>query len=89
MHDAMQGMLGGGTEGFLFKWTQSDESSKWNFFVKEKDGIISELLLVVGGEDNALISILGDIDLKEAHRIAKEIHGDHMGHFSKLKDVEF
>lgn len=39
MHDIMQGMLGGGTEGFLFKWTQSDESSKWNFFVKEKDGM--------------------------------------------------
>jgi hypothetical protein len=59
------------------------------FLVKENDGIISELLLVVGGEDNALISILGDIDLKEAHRIAKEMHGDHMSHFSKLKDVEF
>ena len=59
------------------------------FLVKEKDGIISELLLVVGGEDNALISILGDIDIKQAHRIAKEVQGEHMVHFKKLKDVEF
>jgi hypothetical protein len=58
------------------------------FLVKEKDGIISELLLVVGGEDNALISIVGEIDLKEAHKIAKEFHGDHMGHFEKLKDAK-
>jgi len=58
------------------------------FLVKEKDGIISELLLVVGGEDNALISIVGEIDLKQAHKIAKSLHGEHMEHFEKLKDVK-
>lgn len=58
------------------------------FLIKETGGVISELLLVVGGEDNALISIVGEIDLKQAHKIAKSLHGEHMEHFEKLKDVK-
>ena len=58
------------------------------FLVKEKNGIISELLLVVGGEDNALISIVGEIDLNQAYKISKSMHGDHFDHFEKLKDVK-
>ena len=58
------------------------------FLVKEKNGIISELLLLVGGEDNALISIVGDIDINQIHKLSKTMHGDHMDHLKKLKDKE-
>ncbi len=65
---------------------ENDQDVK--FLVKEKNGIISELLLVVGGEENALISIVGEINLKQAYKISKSIHGDHFEHFEKLKDVK-
>lgn len=32
-------MLGGGQEAFLFKWSESQESPKWAFFLAEKGGI--------------------------------------------------
>ncbi len=42
---------------------EKDQNIK--FLVNEKDGIINELLMVVGGsDDNVLISIRGQIDLK-------------------------
>jgi hypothetical protein len=58
------------------------------FLVKEADGIITELLVVVGGEDNALISIVGEIDLKHVHELSKSIHSEHMDHLKDLKDVK-
>ena len=86
-YEEVMGLLDGSDYEELLVVKEKDQDVK--FLVKEKDGIISELLLVVGGEDNALISILGEIDLKEAHKIAKGIHGEHMEHFAKLKDIEF
>ncbi|UCG27139.1 MAG: DUF4252 domain-containing protein [Bacteroidales bacterium] len=58
------------------------------FLIKEKDGIISELLLLVGGEDNALISIQGDIDINQVYKLSHTIRGSHMDHLQKLKDKE-
>ena len=59
------------------------------FLVKEKNGIISELLLLVGGEDNALISIVGDIDINQIHKLSKTMQGDRMDHLKKLQDKDF
>lgn len=43
------------------------------FMIKEKNGQVAELLMVVGGskEDNAIISITGDIDLAKMGSMAR------------------
>jgi hypothetical protein len=57
------------------------------FLSKEKNGIIVELLLVVGGkDDNALISITGNIDLKHISRLASSMKGTGMEHLEKLEE---
>jgi hypothetical protein len=56
------------------------------FYVKEnKEKRISHLLMVVGGDDNALISITGNLDMNE---IAKIGQGVHIGGLEHLNDIE-
>lgn len=58
-----------------------------NFLSKEKNGIIVELLLVVGGKDeNVLISITGSIDLKHISKLASSMKGTGMEHLNKLEE---
>lgn len=60
-----------------------------NFLSKEKNGIIVELLLVVGGKDeNVLISITGSIDLKHISKLASSMKGTGMEHLNKLEEEE-
>ncbi|MCK4465555.1 MAG: DUF4252 domain-containing protein [Bacteroidales bacterium] len=69
--------------------TVKDSDQDVRFLVKEKDGIIKELLLVVGGrDDNALISITGDIDLRHISKISKSMHGCGLEHLEKLEEDE-
>ena len=59
------------------------------FLSKEKNGIITELLLIVGGTDsNALISITGNIDLKHISKLASSMKGTGMEHLEKLEEEE-
>lgn len=59
------------------------------FLSKEKNGVIVELLLVVGGkDDNALISISGNIDLKHISKLASSMEGTGMKHLDKLEEEE-
>lgn len=46
------------------------------FMINEKNGQVAELLMVVGGskEDNAIISITGDIDLAKMGTMAKSMN---------------
>ena len=56
------------------------------FLVKEKDDIIVELLLVIGGEgNNALISIRGIIDLKSISKLSKSMN---IEGFEKLEKID-
>ncbi|MDW7692655.1 DUF4252 domain-containing protein [Flammeovirgaceae bacterium SG7u.111] len=42
------------------------------FMINEKDGVISELLMLVGGEKNFFIlSLFGEIDLKEISKLSR------------------
>ncbi len=56
------------------------------FMVKEDDGIIKELLMVIGGtkEENAIISIKGDIDLAKMGSLAKTMNIKGMENLEKL-----
>jgi len=63
-----------------------DKDNDMKFLIKEKDGIINELLMVVGGDNQFLIlSLVGDIDLKQISRLSKsmDIEG-----FEKLKNLD-
>ena len=56
------------------------------FLVKEKEDVIVELLLVIGGkENNALISIRGIIDLKSISRLSKSMNIEGL---EKLEEID-
>lgn len=55
------------------------------FLVNEKDGKITELLLIAGGKsDNALISIQGDIDLKNISKLSKSMNISGLEHLEEI-----
>lgn len=59
------------------------------FLSKEKNGVVVELLLVVGGKnDNALINIAGNIDLKHISKLASSMEGTGFEHLEKLEEEE-
>jgi hypothetical protein len=71
----------------LMKIKQSDEDVV--FYAKYDNNVISELLLIAGGnDDNAVISIKGKINLKDMAQLSKSIHIDGFEHMDKLKDVK-
>jgi len=58
------------------------------FMISEKNGKVAELLMVVGGskDDNAIISITGDIDLAKMGSMAKTMNISGMEQLEKLGD---
>lgn len=55
------------------------------FLVNDKDGKISELLLIVGGKDeNVLISIQGNIDLKNISKLSKSMNISGLEHLEEI-----
>ncbi|HJX71943.1 MAG TPA: DUF4252 domain-containing protein [Bacteroidales bacterium] len=62
---------------------ESDENV--NILAKESEGIITEFLLIVSGDENVLISIKGDIVLNELGDLAESID---MEGFEMLKMLE-
>lgn len=57
------------------------------FYILKEGKIISELLMIVGGdEDNALISIQGDIDLKTISKLSKSMNIDGMENLEEIDE---
>jgi hypothetical protein len=57
------------------------------FFAKEEKGKVAELLLVVGGKDeNAIISIQGDIDMKNISKLARSMNIEGMENLEKMEN---
>ncbi|HAN19852.1 MAG: hypothetical protein A2X13_12790 [Bacteroidetes bacterium GWC2_33_15] len=55
------------------------------FLVNEKNGKIIELLLIAGGaNENALISIQGNIDLKNISKLSKSMKIDGLEHLEEI-----
>jgi len=66
--------------------TVTEPGQKVKFLVKEENGKIAELLMVVGGGgDNVLIDIRGNIDLKQISQLSKAIKIDGLDELEKLK----
>ncbi|MBC8485875.1 MAG: DUF4252 domain-containing protein [Bacteroidetes bacterium] len=59
------------------------------FFIRKEGKIIKELLMIVGGnEDNALISIQGDIDLKTISKLSKTMNIEGMENLEEIEEEE-
>ena len=64
-----------------------DGDEKMKFLIKEKGNIISELLMISGGHDEFfIVSIVGDIDLKQISKISSKMDIDGLKNIGKLRD---
>ena len=55
------------------------------FLINEKDGKIIELLLIAGGiDENVLISIKGNIDLKNISKLSKSMQIQGLEHLEEI-----
>ncbi len=64
-----------------------DAEENMKFSIKEKNGIISELIMVVGGNEKfVLLSLYGEIDLKNISKIASAMRVDGLEQLKKLDD---
>ena len=64
-----------------------DADENMQFSIIEKDGIISELLMVVGGKKSfVMLSLYGEIDLKNISKIAQEMRVEGLENLGKMHD---
>jgi len=64
-----------------------DKDKDMKFYTKESGGKISDLVMIMGGnEEFMVLSIFGDIDLKEMSRIGKSVNIDGLKNLDKIKD---
>lgn len=67
--------------------TVKDAEEDMKFSIKEKNGVIEELIMVVGGNKNfVLLSLYGEIDLKAISKVAKKMDVGGFGNLSRLTD---
>lgn len=67
--------------------TARDNAENVRFMVKSSGDIVQELLMIVGGEKNfALLSFLGNIDLKKIGKLAKALDIDNLEYLNKLEE---
>ncbi len=53
--------------------------------VKQRADVIQDFLMIVGGKDNALISIQGNMDLKELRKLSSTMPGSGLHHLEKIQ----
>ena len=64
-----------------------DKDKDMRFFISEKGGKINELVMIAGGSnDFMLLSIFGEIDLKQISKIGKKMDVDGLKDLERLKD---
>ncbi len=77
------------TSDFEVLMTIRDKDKDMQFFTKESRGKISELVMVVAGnEEFVLMTLFGEIDLKEMSRIGKTVNIDGLNNLEKIKDKD-
>lgn len=71
--------------GFEELMTVLDAEENFHFAIKEKGGIISELILVSGGKKGfAVMSLYGEIDLKNISKIARSMRVQGLDQLEKI-----
>lgn len=64
-----------------------DAQENMKFMIKEKDGLINELVMVVGGNKSFVImSLYGEIDLKKISKLSKSMNIKGMEHLKQLDE---
>lgn len=64
-----------------------DKDKDMKFFIKESGGKISELVMVAGGnEEFMLLTLFGEIDLKQVSKISKKMNIDGLENLDNIKD---
>lgn len=67
--------------------TVRDKDKDMKFFIKEAGGKISELVMVMGGnEEFMVLSLFGEIDLKQVSKIGHKMNVDGLENLEKIKD---
>lgn len=62
-----------------------DSDNEFKFLINEKDGIITELLMVMGGtKEFFVLSLVGDIDLKQISKLSKIMDIDGFEHLENI-----
>jgi Domain of unknown function (DUF4252) len=62
-----------------------DKDKDMKFLIKESGGKISELLMVMGGNEQFMVlSLFGEIDLKQVSRIGKKMDVKGLEHLDKM-----
>jgi hypothetical protein len=75
------------TAGFEELMSVRDKDTDMKFYTLEKGGKISELVMVMGGSDQfMLLTIFGEIDLKEISKIGKAVNIDGLQNLNKIRD---
>lgn len=64
-----------------------DAEENMKFSIIEKDGVISELLMVAGGNKSfIMLSLYGEIDLANISKIAQEMRVEGLGRLGRMHD---
>jgi hypothetical protein len=75
------------TKEYELLLTARDAGENVRFMVKESGDFVQELLMLVGGEKNfAMISFIGNIDLKKVGKLAKVLEIDNLEYLNKLEE---
>ena len=75
------------TKEFEELMTVRDKDKDMKFFIKESGGKISELVMIAGGnEEFMLLSLFGEIDLKQVSKISKKMNIDGLEQLENIKD---
>jgi hypothetical protein len=76
-------------EGYEELMTVQDASEDMKFLIKENKGKIEELLMVVGGKNNfVLLSLYGEIDLKNISKMARSMKIKGLENLNKIDNAE-
>ncbi len=64
-----------------------DKDKDMRFFIREKSGKIDELVMIAGGNDDfMLLTLFGEIDLKQISKIGSKMEVDGLKDLDRLKD---
>jgi hypothetical protein len=66
-----------------------DKDKDMKFYIKENGGKISELVMIMGGsKDFMVMSLFGEIDLKQVSRIGRKMNVSGLEKLENMKDAE-
>ena len=75
------------TNEYELLMTVRDKDENVRFWTKENNGVISELLMLVGGvKEFVMISFIGNISLDKISKLANNLDVDGMEHLKELKN---